>query len=53
MNDKVNTKTAVLYSNTPPSDEQKQKFILELTIIDTIIDNHCLKIIIPDFYIFL
>ena len=30
MNDKVNTKTAVLYSNTPPSDEQKQKFILFL-----------------------
>ena len=31
MNDKVNTKTAVLYSNTPPSDEQKQKFILFLS----------------------
>ena len=31
MNDKVNTKTAVLYSNTPPSEEQKQKFILFLS----------------------
>ncbi len=27
MNDKIYTKTAVLYSNTPPSDEQEQKFI--------------------------
>ena len=27
MNDKIYTKTAVLYSNTPPSDEQEKKFI--------------------------
>ena len=27
MNDKIYTQTAVLYSNTPPSDEQKKKFI--------------------------
>ena len=27
MNDKIYTQTAVLYSNTPPSDEQEKKFI--------------------------
>ena len=33
MNDKIYTQTAVLYSNTPPSDEQEKKFIDFLKVI--------------------